>query len=228
MSLSKYDSQLNAEALVKVKTLKENRLYTISKRLIDFFGASVGLIITSPVFLLISILYLFGDQKGPIFFKQQRLGRNGRVFYIYKFRSMIVNAEDRLRENKALYEKYVRNNYKLEAHEDPRITKIGRFLRETSLDELPQFINIIKGDMSLVGPRPVVLEELKEYGEKKAEFLSVKPGATGYWQAYGRSNIDYPERVDVELFYVKHMSMWLDIRILFRTVISVLKKDGAY
>ncbi|WJQ12423.1 sugar transferase [Geobacillus stearothermophilus] len=187
-----------------------SKLYAVTKRIIDIIGALVGLILTSPLFVIISIFYLFGDSKGPIFFKQVRIGKNGRKFYIYKFRSMIVNAEEKLKADKELYQKYLKNNYKLEPHEDPRITKLGRFLRATSLDEIPQLINVLKGEMSLVGPRPVVKEELEEYGVKVNEFLSVKPGLTGYWQVSGRSEVGYPERVDLELYYVYNQSLLLD------------------
>ncbi|MFC0296526.1 sugar transferase [Geobacillus jurassicus] len=200
----------------------------MTKRTIDIVGAIIGLVLTSPLFLIISIFYLFGDSKGPIFFKQVRVGKNGKRFYIYKFRSMIVNAEEKLKADKELYEKYLRNNYKLEPHEDPRITKLGHFLRKTSLDEIPQLINVLKGEMSLVGPRPVVQEELKEYGVKVGEFLSVKPGLTGYWQVSGRSEIGYPERVNLELYYVYNQSLLLDIKIILKTVWMVLLKKGAY
>jgi lipopolysaccharide/colanic/teichoic acid biosynthesis glycosyltransferase len=202
--------------------------YLFFKRALDLFGAVVGLVLSSPLFLVISLLYLFGDNKGPIFFKQKRIGQYGEAFYIYKFRSMIVDAEKLLKSNKTLYKKYLDNNYKLEPEEDPRITKIGRLLRKTSLDELPQFINVLKGEMSLVGPRPVVSEELKEYGEKKDLFLSAKPGLTGYWAACGRSDIEYPERCNVELFYVRNKSMMLDLKIIIKTVVSVITKKGAY
>ena len=207
---------------------KPSALYLFFKRMIDIVGGVVGLLIFSPVFILIPILYMRGDNKGPVFFKQVRIGKNGKVFYIYKFRSMIVNAEQRLKQNEVLYKKYIDNNYKLEPEEDPRITSIGRFLRKTSLDELPQFINVLKGDMSLVGPRPVVQEELKEYGPKKADFLSVSPGLTGYWQVSGRSNVGYPERVDLELHYVYNASLFFDIKILFLTVVNVVLRKGAY
>lgn len=205
-----------------------SKLYAITKRTIDIVGAIIGLILTSPLFLLISIFYLFGDSKGPIFFKQVRVGKNGTRFYIYKFRSMIVNAEEKLKADKELYEKYLRNNYKLEPHEDPRITNLGRFLRQTSLDEIPQLINVLKGEMSLVGPRPVVVEELKEYGNRVNEFLSVKPGITGYWAVSGRSSVNYPERVDLELFYVYNQSLLFDLQIIIKTVITVLLRKGAY
>ncbi len=207
---------------------KPSGIYLCLKRVMDLSGAIVGLIIFSPIFLLISILYMIGDNKGPVFFKQIRMGKNGKEFYIYKFRSMIVNAEEKLRGNEVLYKKYIDNNYKLEPSEDPRITKVGQFLRKTSLDELPQFLNVLKGDMSLVGPRPVVQEELVEYGKRKDEFLSVKPGLTGYWQVSGRSDVGYPERVDLELYYAYNASLWFDIKILLLTVKNVVVGKGAY
>nr|WP_155251509.1 sugar transferase [Bacillus thuringiensis] len=194
----------------------------------DLIGAIVGLIIFSPIFLLISILYMTGDNKGPIFFKQIRMGKNGKEFYIYKFRSMIVNAEEKLKRNEILYRKYIDNNYKLEPSEDPRITKVGQFLRKTSLDELPQFLNVLKGDMSLVGPRPVVQEELIEYGKRKDEFLSVKPGLTGYWQVSGRSDVGYPGRVELELHYIYNCSILFDMKIIFLTMVHVIMRKGAY
>lgn len=198
------------------------------KRGLDILGALFGFVILIPILLVISTAYLFEQKRGPIFFKQKRSGKNGEFFYIYKFRSMAVNAEELLKANDSLYSKYIKNNYKLEPHEDPRITKIGKFLRKTSLDELPQLINVLKGDMSLVGPRPVVIEELEEYGDLKADFTSVKPGLTGYWQAYGRSDIQYPERVNVELYYVYNQSTLFDLKIIIKTISSVIKKDGAY
>ncbi|EMJ6443320.1 MULTISPECIES: sugar transferase [Bacillus] len=207
---------------------KPSGIYLCLKRVMDLIGAIVGLIVFSPIFLLISILYMIGNNKGPVFFKQIRMGKNGKEFHIYKFRSMIVNAEEKLRSNEILYKKYIDNNYKLEPSEDPRITKVGQFLRKTSLDELPQFLNVLKGDMSLVGPRPVVQEELVEYGERKDEFLSVKPGLTGYWQVSGRSDVGYPERVDLELYYAYNASLWFDIKILLLTVKNVVVGRGAY
>ncbi|MED0977712.1 sugar transferase [Bacillus paranthracis] len=194
----------------------------------DIIGAIVGLIVFSPFFVMIPILYQFGKSRGPVFFKQQRIGRDGKYFYIYKFRSMVVDADKKLRADKELYKKYIKNNYKLEPNEDPRITAMGKFLRKTSLDELPQFLNVLKGDMSIVGPRPVVAEELKEYGERQEVFLSVKPGVTGYWQVCGRSDVGYPERVDLELYYVYKASIVFDIKIILKTIKIILKKEGAY
>ncbi|OOQ99263.1 multidrug MFS transporter [Bacillus mycoides] len=208
--------------------IKNNNIYLCAKRIMDLLGAIVGLIVFSPIFLLISILYMTGDNKGPIFFKQIRMGKDGKEFHIYKFRSMVINAEEKLKGNEILYKKYIDNNYKLEPNEDPRITKVGQFLRKTSLDELPQFLNVLKGDMSLVGPRPVVQEELIEYGKRKDEFLSVKPGLTGYWQVSGRSDVGYPERVDLELYYIYNCSIWFDMKIIFLTMVHVIMRKGAY
>jgi exopolysaccharide production protein ExoY len=203
-------------------------LYLFIKRIVDIAGALTGMLILLPVGLGVSFLYFFEEKRGPIIFKQLRIGEQGKKFYIYKFRSMVINSEEILKNNKILYQKYLKNNYKLEPHEDPRITKVGEFLRKTSLDELPQLINVLKGDMSLVGPRPVVESELEEYGSKKHTFLSVKPGVTGYWQVSGRSEVGYPERVDLELHYVYNQSLVFDLNILFKTVSIVILKKGAY
>lgn len=211
-----------------IKNVSDRKVYHFTKRLIDIVGAFIGILFTLPIFIVIMCFYYFGQNKGPIFFKQIRVGQNGQRFYIYKFRSMVVDAERKLKENTDLYNKYLRNNFKLEQHEDPRITPFGQFIRKTSLDELPQFFNVLIGDMSLVGPRPVVVEELNEYKNRKADFLSVKPGITGYWQVCGRSDVGYPERVDIELFYVYNKGLILDIKILFMTVIQVLARKGAY
>lgn len=210
------------------KIKKQSWTYLFAKRLTDIILSFIALVCLSPIFLFVWITSRFGQNKGPVFFKQVRIGKNGKPFKIYKFRSMIVNADEILHANKKLYQKYINNNYKLEPEEDPRITKLGAWLRRTSIDEIPQFINIIKGDMSIVGPRPVVKEELSEYGDRVNKFLSVKPGAMGLWQASGRSNIPYPERCDVELHYVDKASYWFDIKIMFKNIISIFKADGAY
>ena len=170
----------------------------------------------------------FGDNKGPLFYKQERIGWHGKPFKIYKFRSMVVNADKILEDDPELYAKYVANNYKLEPEEDPRITRLGEWLRKTSIDEIPQFINILRGEMSIIGPRPVVKAELAEYGDRVDKFLSIKPGAMGLWQSSGRSNIPYPERCDVELEYVDEASLAFDTKIMFKNIISIFKRDGAY
>ena len=202
--------------------------YRFSKRFLDISVAFLGLIVFSPVFLVISLFYLLGDNKGPVFYQQPRIGLHGKEFGIYKFRSMVVGAEEKLYADKELYAKFVANGYKLNTEEDPRITKFGAFIRKTSIDELPQFFNILIGDMSIIGPRPVVARELQEYGTRVDDFLSVKPGAMGLWQASGRSDIQYPERAELELFYVDNASLWYDFKILFMTVFAIFRGSGAY
>lgn len=204
-------------------------VFLVVKRIFDIVSGIVGTcVLFLPAAILIFIIYKLKGYSGSIFFKQERLGLNGKKFKIIKFRSMIENAEEVLRSNKVLYRKYVENSYKLAPEEDPRLTTIGAFIRKTSIDELPQFINILKGDMSFIGPRPIIEEEIQEYkGSDKDKFLSVKPGATGYWQVSGRSNVSYPERCNVELYYVDNMSVVLDFKILFMSFVKVFMRSGA-
>jgi exopolysaccharide production protein ExoY len=212
---------------IRKRTLKSS-IFETTKRTIDIVGAIVGIMITLPIMLFFLGFYLVGPNKGPMIFKQRRLGKYGEVFYLYKFRSMVLDAEKKLKENQVLYHRYVNNNYKLDQDEDPRITPFGKFIRKTSLDELPQFVNVLKGEMSLVGPRPIVPEELKEYDQRKEDFLSVKPGLTGYWQVCGRSNLGYPDRVDIELFYIYNKSILLDMNIVLKTFLRVIGRNGAF
>ncbi|GIO10603.1 exopolysaccharide biosynthesis protein [Cohnella xylanilytica] len=205
------------------------RLYDLwGKRLLDVAGALAGLIVLSPAILLIALAVKLSDPGGPILFRQNRIGKDYKTFRIYKFRSMVHNAEEVLKRDPKLHAKYILNNYKLDPDEDPRITAIGRILRKTSLDEIPQLFNVLAGSMSLVGPRPVVREELDNYGDRASELLSVQPGVTGYWQVSGRSNVGYPERADLELHYVSRKSLRFDLSILLRTVLVVLLRRGAY
>lgn len=212
----------------KGRSQRDMIAYTTSKRALDVVLSLCALVGLSPIILAVFLVDRFGENKGPVFYKQVRIGYRGTPFKIIKFRSMIVDADKRLRANPVLYAEYKKNNYKLPKGKDPRVTKFGGFLRKTSLDEIPQFINVLKGEMSLIGPRPVVSEELSEYGDRQTEFLSVKPGAMGYWQATGRSNIGYPERCDIELYYVEHQSIIFDIKIFFKNIISIFKSDGAF
>lgn len=228
MENRKWDANTLASGMKYSKIGSSKIFYYSLKRLIDIIGALIGLFLLSPIFIVVQIMNYLSDNRGPLIFSQNRVGKNEVAFRIYKFRSMVTNAEERLKSNKKLYEKYVLNNYKLDPAEDPRITKFGRFMRRTSIDEIPQLLNVLKGDMSLVGPRPVIVEELKEYKDKKELFLSVKPGVTGYWQISGRSNVGYPERVDLELFYVNNQKLSLDIKIIFKTIFMVLVGRGAY
>ena len=190
--------------------------------------ALILIIIFSPILFVVSIVIFF-DNGFPIIFSQKRVGKNGNEFYCFKYRSMLKNSEEILKNDKSLMDIYIQNDYKIPENLETRYTRYGLFLRKSSLDELPQLFNVLFGQMNLVGPRPVVLNELEHYkGYKKKLFLSIKPGMTGLWQVSGRSNIDYPERVDFELSYVKKRSFLNDIKILFQTVIVVLVRKGAH
>ena len=201
-------------------------IYRFIKRTFDFIISGLSLILLSPIFLLIAVLIKF-DSKGKVFYKHKRIGKNGEYIYLYKFRSMYSDSKERL--EKMLEDPKIRKeweeNYKL--NNDPRITKIGSILRKTSLDELPQLFNILVGDMSIVGPRPIIDDEIKKYGSNKDKLLSVTPGLTGWWACNGRSCTSYEDRMKLELYYVDHRSILLDIKVIIKTAISVIKKDGA-
>ncbi|RGH27181.1 sugar transferase [Coprobacillus sp. AF02-13] len=208
-------------------TEKEKPIFFFIKRCIDIILSLLGLIILSPVFLLIAIL-IKKEDHGNVFYKHKRIGHMNKDIYIYKFRSMTNKYKTFDEFYQTLSDEQKQEwdeNFKLE--NDPRITKIGKFIRKTSLDELPQIINILKGDMSIIGPRPVVNDEIEKYGNQKAKFLSIKPGLTGYWAANGRSATTYEDRIKLELYYIDHCSLLLDIKIFFKTILSVLKKEGA-
>lgn len=213
------------------KEIKTNKkvLYKITKRAIDIIGAIIGIILLIPTIILVYIARkILKEDQGPLFYKQLRYGKNGKIFKLYKFRSMCINADKKLKEyldNNEDAKNEFEKTHKLQ--KDPRIIKLGNFLRKTSLDELPQMMNILKGEMSFVGPRPVISEEVEEYGVNKDKFLSVTPGLTGYWQVNGRSNTTYEERMLMELYYVENCSLWLDTKIFFKTFITVFKKEGA-
>ena len=203
----------------KKKTVNE----TI-KRGFDLVCSILALVVFSPLLLILMIVIKL-DSKGPIFFSHKRLGHKGKLIKVYKFRTMVANAEEVLNNLPPEQKKEFYMNFKLE--NDPRITKIGNFLRRSSLDELPQLFNIIKGDMSIVGPRPIVEKELEKYGEFAEKFLSVIPGLTGYWQCNGRSDTTYEERVQMDMHYIDNRSMFLDIKIILQTVVVVIRKEGA-
>lgn len=200
--------------------------YKAIKRTVDIVAALCGIIVLLPIFAVLSVVIRLSD-GGSVFYGHTRIGYKGKKISVYKFRSMKTNAGDleKLLTAEQL-EQYLRE-FKID--NDPRITKIGGFLRKTSIDELPQLLNILKGELSIVGPRPIVEKETQIYGKDIAKLLSVKPGLTGYWQAYARNNATYEtgERQRMEMYYVDNCSLWLDIKILFKTVLSVLKRDGA-
>ena len=223
------DKTVTIQEDLKEKIKGKHITYRFVKRLIDILGGVVGTILLVPITLCVYLARkILKEDDGPLFYEQLRIGKNGKKFRLYKFRSMCIDADKKLKkylEQNEEARKEFEENQKLK--DDPRITKIGDFLRKTSLDELPQMINILKGEMSFIGPRPVVDGEIEKYGANKNKFLSVKPGLTGYWQVNGRSNTTYAERIDMELYYVDNQSLWLDIKIFFKTFISVIKKEGA-
>lgn len=197
------------------------------KRALDLAIVVLALPVVVPVGLVTAALVL-ATSRGPVLFGQERVGLGGRRFTMYKFRTMHRDAEALLQRDPRLWSDYVDNGYKLPAEVDRRITPVGRFLRRSSLDELPQVLNVLAGTMSLVGPRPVVPDEVDNYGDRRAVYLSVRPGLTGSWQVNGRSTVDYPDRVDLDAAYVRDWSLWLDVRILARTPFAVLTARGAF
>lgn len=201
-------------------------LYLVVKRLLDILLGLVGLILLIPITLFIKLAYLISGDRARIFYTQKRVGLNGKPIKILKFRTMAPDADKQLKEllKQDKYREEWEKNQKLA--NDPRITKVGKVLRKGSIDELPQLVNVIKGDMSFVGPRPLVEGELEAHGGLKL-YQRVKPGITGWWGCNGRSNIEYRERLELEYYYIKNFSMYLDLLCVFRTVLAVLKKDGA-
>ncbi|MCI6924705.1 MAG: exopolysaccharide biosynthesis polyprenyl glycosylphosphotransferase, partial [Megasphaera elsdenii] len=198
------------------------------KRVFDVVCTLIGIICLSPFFLAIA-LWIYKDSPGPIIFKHRRVGRNGKEFNCYKFRSMCVDADVKLKElleRDPEARKEWETEFKLK--NDPRITKSGAFLRKTSLDELPQVFNVLKGEMSLVGPRPIIQDEVPKYGPYIKDFYMVRPGVTGMWQTSGRSDTTYEERVQMDTWYVRNWNVWFDIVLIWRTIAVVLKHKGAY
>lgn len=217
---------INKHILNEENILNRKICYEFLKRLFDIILTSIALILLSPAFIIIAILIKI-DSKGSILYRHKRIGKNGKYIYLYKFRSMYSDSKERLEkllENPKIRKEW-EENFKLD--NDPRITKIGKFLRKTSLDELPQLLNILMGDMSLVGPRPIIDGEIEKYGKDTSKFLSVTPGLTGWWACNGRSCTSYDERKKLELYYVDHRSIRLDFKIILKTFISVLKGNGA-
>ena len=207
------------------RALPKKPIYSFIKRLFDIICSLLALILFSPFFLIIAVCIKLGD-RGPVFFGHRRVGKNGREFKLYKFRSMVVNAEELIKDFSPEQLEEFQKNFKLE--DDPRITKVGKFLRKTSLDELPQLFNILKGDMSIVGPRPITEEETLIFGQNRGLLLSVRPGLTGYWAAYGRGETTgYRRRRAMEIYYVMYRSIWLDIKIIFKTFTTVFTGKGS-
>ena len=220
---------MNEQTLIlEVKNNLAQRRNRLFKRIFDIIATVIGGILILPVIAIVAIL-IYLDSPGPIVFGHKRVGQGGKEFPCYKFRSMVPNAQEALeiylKENPEAREEWERD-FKLK--DDPRVTKIGKFLRKTSLDELPQLWNVLIGDMSLVGPRPIVRAEVEKYGEYINDFYLVPPGITGVWQVSGRSDTTYEERVLMDSWYVHNWSVWIDIVYLVKTVLAVLKAKGAY
>ena len=203
---------------------KESIFYSVTKRLIDIVGSLCGIILLSPLFLIVAILIKLEDPKGKVFFAQERNGRYPKTFKMYKFRSMVHNAEDLLKD---LMDRNEQTGPVFKINDDPRITKVGKFIRKTSIDELPQLFNVLKGDMSLVGPRPPIPREVEQYNSYQMQRLAVKPGLTCIWQVSGRNNIGFDEWVEMDIEYIKTRNLWLDIKLIFKTVGVLFGDDNA-
>ena len=219
-----------AKRRLKKLSLQASKRAIVAKRLFDIIFSSLVLIFFSPIYLILALLIALSSQ-GPIFYVQKRVGKNHKTFNCLKFRTMINNADEVLEsimaQSPQLREEFEKT-FKLK--EDPRITRIGKFLRLTSLDEFPQFWNVLKGDMSVVGPRPLVPEELYKYGNRIDRVLTIRPGITGLWQVSGRNDIPYPQRVNIDVYYVNYYSWWLDLWIIFKTIGVIIfpRNNGAY
>lgn len=204
--------QINEQEVIEIER-KESAIYNMAKRALDIMASTLGLIILSPILLVVAILIKL-ESKGPAIFSQKRIGLNKKEFKMYKFRSMVQNAEE-LKEKLAKENEMSGPMFKMK--NDPRVTKVGRFIRKTSIDELPQLINVLKGEMSLVGPRPSLPKEVSKFEPWMLRRLQVKPGLTCYWQVSGRNNIDFEDWMKLDLQYVNDRSFWLDLKLIFKT-----------
>jgi exopolysaccharide biosynthesis polyprenyl glycosylphosphotransferase len=213
--------------LIELQAPRMHLLQVALKRALDALLSFLLLILLAPVFGLIALAIRL-ESRGPVVFRQSRPGLAGKRFFMYKFRTMRPDAEAILQSDPELFKEFLENDCKLPAERDPRISKVGGFLRRTSLDELPQLWNVLRGDMSLIGPRPVVGPELEHYGSWTSTVLGVRPGMTGYWQVAGRSQIMYPERAHLDIFYVTRWSLGLDLKILLLTLPAVVRRSGAF
>ena len=208
-------SNLAVSLSYRVLEPKEGFIYLFFKRVMDVVGSLLGIILLSPILLIVAIAIKIEDPKGSVFFVQQRCGKDNKLFPMYKFRSMVSNAEELLEKLKTKNEM---DGPVFKIKDDPRITKVGKFIRKTSIDELPQLINILMGDMSIVGPRPAIPHEVAEYNDYQRQRLLVKPGLTCIWQVSGRNSIGFDEWVDMDLEYIEKRNLWMDIKLIFKTV----------
>jgi exopolysaccharide biosynthesis polyprenyl glycosylphosphotransferase len=222
-----HELEINKYSLINDRKYKivENNSYNVIKRILDILGAVFGLLLLSPLLLIVAIIIKIEDPKGNILFKQKRIGKNGEEFYMYKFRSMVTNAEELL---DSLMHRNETTGAMFKMKEDPRVTKIGKFIRKTSIDELPQLWNVLKGEMSLVGPRPPLPREVDEYSSYDHQRLLVTPGCTGLWQVSGRSNLGFEEMVELDLKYIQNRTIIYDIKLILKTIIVLFGTKDAY
>nr|WP_238336956.1 sugar transferase [Carnobacterium inhibens] len=211
--------------VLKAESINSRYIYRLFKRLLDIFGSVIGLFLLSSIFLVVAIIIKKEEKSGSVFFVQTRIGKNGKKFKMYKFRSMCIDAESKLIE---LLQYNEVDGAMFKIKEDPRITKVGKFIRKTSIDELPQLWNVLKGDMSLVGPRPPLVREVENYSLYDSQRLLVTPGITGLWQVSGRNSLDFKEMVNLDLEYIRRCNITYDLKILLKTFFVVLKLDNAY
>lgn len=205
--------------------LNHQYAYRFVKRLFDIIASAIALVLLSPLLLIIAICVKVDDPKGSVFYTHDRVGKDGRIFKMIKFRSMVSNADQLLAK---LQSQNDVNGAMFKLKNDPRITRVGRVIRKYSLDELPQLLNVIAGQMSIVGPRPPLVSEVAQYTDYDKQRLMVTPGATGMWQVGGRNDVDFDEMVRLDLTYITHRSIWLDLKIMFETVKIIIKPNGAY
>lgn len=214
----------SGDHLLTLEQVNSDMNYLRIKRLIDISGSLIGLILLSPVFFIIAVLIKIEDPKGKVFFKQIRVGKDENEFQMYKFRSMVSDAEEKLKDLLVLNEV---TGAMFKMNEDPRITRIGKFIRKTSIDELPQLWNVLKGEMSLVGPRPPLVREVEDYTSYDKQRLLVTPGCTGLWQVSGRNTLGFKEMVDLDIQYISKRNVMLDIKIIFKTIKCMVNSEGS-
>ncbi len=222
---SSKNSVVITSSFLRTEEVNNDFIYRFSKRLIDILGSLIGVVMLFPLLLFVAIAIKREEKEGPVFFSQIRVGKDGKKFKMYKFRSMCVDAEDKLREL-LKYNEIDGAMFKMK--DDPRVTTIGKFIRKTSIDELPQLLNVLKGDMSLVGPRPPLEREVINYSTYDRQRLLIKPGCTGLWQISGRNNVSFFDMIELDLKYIKQQSLINDIKIIIKTVYIMIKPNGAY
>lgn len=222
-----YNPALQQDCLkhsAQITTVNNNIVYLFFKRMLDIICSAVGIIVLAPLMIITAVMIKL-DSKGPVLFKQERCGKDGARFNMLKFRSMVCNAEELL---KGLKDKNEQAGPVFKIRNDPRITRVGKIIRRTSIDELPQLFNIIKGDMSIVGPRPPIPTEVEHYTEYQRQRLLVKPGLTCFWQVMGRNNIGFDAWVELDIKYIKERSFWLDLRLILRTLKVLIGDVNAF